>query len=263
MELTPNGTTLRGDDAGAGPAVVLLHGLTATRRHVLSGSRFLERSGHRVVAYDARGHGASDPASSYAYPEQVADLAGLIEERGLERPVLVGQSMGAAAAMAYALAEPGRVGGLVQITPAYDGAPQPDPRWERLAEGLERAGVDGFMAAYEPKVDLRYREVVETFTRQRLSRHSHPDAVAAALREVPRSTAFEGLNGLEALDLPVLIIATRDDADPEHPLAVAEVYAERLPRSELHVDPPGESPLAWRGARLSKRIAAWMEGPQA
>ena len=43
------GVTLAGEEAGEGTAVVLLHGLTATRRYVVMGSRALERSGHRVV----------------------------------------------------------------------------------------------------------------------------------------------------------------------------------------------------------------------
>ena len=51
-------------EAGEGTPVVLLHGLTATNRYVVMGSKALERSGHRVIAYDARGHGRSDPAPS-------------------------------------------------------------------------------------------------------------------------------------------------------------------------------------------------------
>jgi len=60
-----------------GVPVVLLHGLTATRRYVVMGSKALERSGHDVVAYDARGHGASAPAPSpaeYEYADLAADL---------------------------------------------------------------------------------------------------------------------------------------------------------------------------------------------
>ena len=56
------GVELAGDETGEGTPVVLLHGLTATRRYVVMGSRGLERSGHRVIAYDARGHGKSSPA---------------------------------------------------------------------------------------------------------------------------------------------------------------------------------------------------------
>jgi pimeloyl-ACP methyl ester carboxylesterase len=54
-----DGVELAGDEGGEGPPVVLLHGLTATRRYVVMGSGALERGGHRVIAYDARGHGRS------------------------------------------------------------------------------------------------------------------------------------------------------------------------------------------------------------
>ena len=50
---------------------MLCHGITATRRYVIHGSRALERAGHEVVSYDARGHGESDPAppgEGYGYP---------------------------------------------------------------------------------------------------------------------------------------------------------------------------------------------------
>ncbi|MGH2840489.1 MAG: alpha/beta fold hydrolase, partial [Solirubrobacteraceae bacterium] len=58
------GVSLAACDDGEGIPVVLLHGLTASRRYVVMGSRSLQRSGHRVVAFDARGHGASSPAPS-------------------------------------------------------------------------------------------------------------------------------------------------------------------------------------------------------
>src|SRR5438552_1482055 len=61
-------------ESGDGVPVVLLHGLTATHRYVVMGSKALERSGHRVVAYDARGHGRSAPApdrSAYRYEDLV------------------------------------------------------------------------------------------------------------------------------------------------------------------------------------------------
>ncbi len=51
-----------GSPPAQGPPIVLLHGLTATRRYVVMGSRTLEREGYRVIPYDARGHGHSTPA---------------------------------------------------------------------------------------------------------------------------------------------------------------------------------------------------------
>src|SRR4051794_26226495 len=166
------------DTGGDGPAVVLLHGLTATRRYVVMGSNTLERGGHRVVAYDARGHGESDPAHPYDYPALATDLAGLLDERGIARPVLAGASMGAHTALRFALERPERVGGLVVITPAYlPGEPTDLDRWDALAAGLRSGGVEGFVRAYgEPAVPEQWRETVRKVIRQRLSQHQHPEA---------------------------------------------------------------------------------------
>ena len=86
---------LAGEEAGEGVPVVLLHGLTATRRYVVMGSKNLERNGHRVVMYDARGHGRSEPADSYGYEALAADLLAVLDDRGIDRAVLAGASMGA------------------------------------------------------------------------------------------------------------------------------------------------------------------------
>ena len=88
--------------SGEGPPVVLLHGLTATRRYVVMGSRALQRSGHRVLAYDARGHGSSAPAADgdYGYPRLAADLGAVLDAAGVARAVLAGASMGAHTAVA-------------------------------------------------------------------------------------------------------------------------------------------------------------------
>src|SRR5213079_2781706 len=99
-------------DSGEGTAVILLHGLTATHRYVVMGSRSLERSAHRVIAYDARGHGASDPApepAAYTYGDLADDLLAVLDSRGLERAVLAGASMGAHTALRLALERPARV----------------------------------------------------------------------------------------------------------------------------------------------------------
>jgi pimeloyl-ACP methyl ester carboxylesterase len=252
---------LAGEAAGEGPPVVLLHGLTATRRNVVQGSRHLIRRGYRLIAYDARGHGASDPAPRYEYADLVADLEAVLDHFDLDRAALVGSSMGAATAMAFALERPERVPALVQITPAYTGeARGADASWERMAAELERGGVEAFVEVAQPDgVSERWREVTREATRQRMERHEHLDALAGALREIPRSAAWTGLEPLEHLELPVLIVGSRDEADRLHPLAVAEEYARRLPRAELRVEDEGQSPLAWQGARLSGAIGDFLE----
>jgi pimeloyl-ACP methyl ester carboxylesterase len=253
--------TLAGESAGDGPPIVLLHGLSATRRNVVQGSRHLPRRGYRLIAYDARGHGASDPAPRYEYSDLAADLDAVLAHFDLERAALVGSSMGATTAMAFALAHPERVPALVQITPAYTGdARGGGETWEPMAAELERGDLDAFARLAQPDgVPERWREVARDATRQRMERHEHPEAVARALREVPKSIAWTGLEPLEGLELPVLIVGSRDVADPQHPLAVAQEYARRLPRAELVVEEEGQSPLAWQGARLSGAIGDFLE----
>jgi pimeloyl-ACP methyl ester carboxylesterase len=257
----PDGdVVLDGEIAGAGPPIVLLHGLSATRRNVVQGSRHLVKRGYRLIAYDARGHGASAPAPAYGYRGLVDDLEAVLEHLELERVPLVGSSMGAATAMAFALEHPARVAALVQITPAYPGHTRGDGKWERLASELEQGGVEAFVeAAQADGVPERWRDVASEATRQRMERHEHREAVAAALREVPRSAAWHGLEPLENLDVPVLIVGSRDEADSLHPLAVAAEYERRLPGGELVVEAEGQSPLAWQGARLSRAIGDFLE----
>src|SRR5918992_3866056 len=249
---------LAGEEAGEGVPVVLLHGLTATRRYVVMGSRNLERSGHRVVMYDARGHGRSDPGDAYGYDVLARDLLAVLDDRGIERAVLAGASMGAHTLVRLALEHPERAAALVVITPAFepDGGDPGLDRWDALSRGLREGGVEGFLAAYgEPRVPEQWRDTVRKVLRQRLSAHEHPDAVADALHAVPRSRAFGSWDELGRLDLPVTVVASRDDADPEHPYATGERYAAAIPGARLVSEEPGKSPLAWQGGQLSRVIA--------
>ena len=106
------------------------------------------------------------------------------------------------------------------------------------------------MRVFEPPADERWREPVLKFTRQRIERHLHPEALADAVRVVPRSAAFDGLDRLAEIDVPALVVGSRDESDPTHPLAVAEEYARRLPGAELAVEDAGRA-----AARLAGRAA--------
>jgi pimeloyl-ACP methyl ester carboxylesterase len=265
-----DGLTIRGEVAGEGNPVVLCHGITATRRYVVHGSRALERAGHAVVSYDARAHGESDPAPpgrGYGYPELVGDLESVVAATVGDAPVvLAGHSMGAHTAVAYALRHPRRLAGLVAIGPVYGGGRVSQRSlafWDGLAAALEGGGVDGFVGYIdrEQGIDPAWRDSVLRFTRERMLQHRHPDALAEALRQVPRSRPFERVEELEALQVPALVVASHDEADPGHPREVAELYAERLPRSRLIGEGPGQSPLAWQGGRLSREIAAFCAEP--
>ena len=260
---TGDGTRLAYERAGAGVPVVGLHGLTATRRYVLMGSRWLERNRHDVTLYDARGHGSSTPAprpTAYSYDLLAGDLEAVLDAAGIERAVLVGASMGAHTLLRFALERPERTGAIVVITPGFDpdGGPEGGrrERWQALANGLREGGIEGFIEADElDTLPERWRQTVATAVRQRLELHEHLDAVADALDVVPYSRPFDGWAQLASIAAPALVIGSRDEADPTHPLALALRYAGAIPGAQFAVEEPGASPLAWQGARVSRLVA--------
>jgi pimeloyl-ACP methyl ester carboxylesterase len=167
--------------------------------------------------------------------------------------------MGAHTAVRFALAHPARVTALCLATPSFDPDRQPlqdaFEEWDALARGMREGGVEGFVRAYDlAAVPERWRATVETVLRQRLSAHEHPSAVADALEAVPRSRPFESMGELERLAVPTAVVASRDEADPDHPLAVGERYARAIPAARLLVEDEGSSPLAWQGGALSRLI---------
>jgi pimeloyl-ACP methyl ester carboxylesterase len=267
FEVARDSMALHGEAIGDGTPLVLLHGLTATRHYVVHGSNVLPREGHRMIACGARGHGDSDPApdsGGYSYDELADDLEAVVDaEVGEGRFLVAGHSMGAHTAVTYALRSPERIAGLVVIGPVYMAVYDEEvlERWDALAEGLAEGGIEGFLEAVGRGMDPSWRETVLRFTRARMEEHRHLDAVARALREVPRSRPFDDMAELEFIDVPSLVVASHDLADPHHPYAVAEAYAERLPDARFVSEDPGESPLAWQGGKLSRAVAEFSAEP--
>lgn len=265
FEVAGEGPLIRGESLGDGSPVVLCHGLSATRRYVLHGSKAMARRGYRVITYDARGHGTSEPGrDGYGYEELAADLDRVVKaEAGEGLLALGGHSMGCHTAITWALANPGRVAALVLAGPVFTGTEGPGDleRWDRRAEALETEGPAAFgRVAAEGLQDEEARDTVERLATDRAGLHQHPGAVAEALRGVPRSRPFEEISDLGDLRVPVLVVASHDRFDPGHPFEVARRYAEAIPGAELVSEEPGESPLVWQGGRLSRVIADFLEG---
>ena len=259
---TSTGPTLSVSDVGKGEAgsYLLLHGLTSAKRYVLMGSKLLQKSGCRTVSYDARGHGTSTGAlapDEYRYESLVVDLLEVMSATSLDRPIGVGVSMGAHTLAAAAAADPNRFSGLLFITPAYTPTSkltaEAEAHWRALADGLRSGGGEGFVAAGAVEsVDPRWRDLAARATLQRMALHEHPDAVADALEVVPWSRPFDSWDQFKLLNCPVTVIGSRDAADPGHPLAVSEEWADSIPNARLALEDEGESPLAWRGSSISK-----------
>ena len=128
------------DEGGGDPPVVLVHGMACDHTHVLPQLRHLSPR-HRTIAVDLRGHGRSDkPRGAYTTEVFGDDLVFLFDQLGLDRPVLIGHSLGGSISLALAARRPDRVGALVlldsgiraseakrdELKPFYDSLGGPD-----------------------------------------------------------------------------------------------------------------------------------------
>lgn len=108
--------------AGAGPALVMLHGLYGSGNNWRGIARPFEAD-HRVLLPDLRSHGGSPADPDMDYRRMASDVVALLDREGIDRADLVGHSMGGKVAMALALTAPQRIRRLlvVDIAPmAYD-----------------------------------------------------------------------------------------------------------------------------------------------
>jgi 3-oxoadipate enol-lactonase len=90
-------------EVGQGPAVVLLHGLLGSPAYLLPLARSLARSGRRVLVPELPGHGRSRPVRPFEFGAVADRLAGAVGELGVERPALLGHSLGAPVAVHWGL----------------------------------------------------------------------------------------------------------------------------------------------------------------
>ncbi len=162
-----DGVALAYTEAGSGaPPMLLVHGWTCD--HSYFQPQFEHFSGsHRTVAVDLRGHGASDkPEQEYTADLFADDLAYLIGTLGLEKPVVIGHSMGGAIVLALAQRHPELPGAIVMVdgaaVPAHGTAegvqPFVDGLYSPAYREVQRAFVEG--ALFDPTDDPALRERV-------------------------------------------------------------------------------------------------------
>ena len=133
--LEVDGERLHVLDRGRGPAVVLIHGLSGQMGNFTHSLVERLADDFRVVAFDRPGSGYSTRSRGAAASMQAQSdtLAKAIRALGLERPVVVGHSLGGALALTLALDHPDCVGALALIAPATHPVPKPPPVFRTLA----------------------------------------------------------------------------------------------------------------------------------
>jgi pimeloyl-ACP methyl ester carboxylesterase len=132
------------DGDGDAPPLLLVHGLAAQLDHYTYGVTDRLAGRYRMIAVDRAGSGFSTraPGTGADLDTQAAMLAALIDQLQLDRPLVVGHSLGGALALALALRHPDRVGGLALIAPpthmqehvppVFEGLTILSPTWRRI-----------------------------------------------------------------------------------------------------------------------------------
>jgi N-formylmaleamate deformylase len=188
---------------GAGHPLVLLHGLTANGACWTPVARVLETE-FDLVMPDARGHGKSSaPPHGYRYDEHASDVAGLIDGLGLERPVLLGHSMGGMTAAVVATRAPRRIRCLVLVDPTFlsaerqrevHGSDVTDQHRQALAQKKS-----DLVARGRARHPHRSPELVELLAEARLQTHIQAFDVLT-----PPNPDYREV--VKAIDVPILLV---------------------------------------------------------
>lgn len=140
--------------AGSGPDVLLLHGLFAQKEQWNDVLCTLANAGYRASALDLPGYGQSKgyPVEVYALENQVALIDRLMQQRGITRVHLAGNSMGGAIAALYARSYPQHVASL-----AFIGGTLGIGEWAAPVRQAIVSGVNPFIPLAEAQLDLELR----------------------------------------------------------------------------------------------------------
>lgn len=113
-----DGVRLHFQDEGSGPPIVMIHGLASQLQSFSYALSERLRGSHRLIMIDRPGSGYSQTAPAATLRAQARLVAGLMDELGVQRALVVGHSLGGAVALALAVDHPERVAGLALLSPA-------------------------------------------------------------------------------------------------------------------------------------------------
>ncbi len=141
------------DSGGDGRPVVLTHG--AGMDHTMFGPQALalEQAGYRVIRWDLPGHGRSPLDGRFTAAGALTEMAALLDWLHLDRPVLIGHSLGGNLSQALVRADAQRAGGLIVLDSTWNAGPL--TRTEAIALRLAAPGLAMIPAARLPDLMAR------------------------------------------------------------------------------------------------------------
>jgi len=211
------------ETAGAGDALVLLHGFTGSAAMWEPHTRGLAQR-FFTVAIDHMGHGESDaPADPkrYGVGFAVEDILSVLDHLKIHRASVLGYSMGGRVALALAIIAPERLSALI-LESASPGLRDAGARRARaaqdaaLAEVIERDGIEGFVNRWErlPLFASQARLPEDVRARLRAQRlQNTPTGLANSLRGLGQGVQLPMHEFLPQLRIPTLLVAGALDPD--------------------------------------------------
>jgi pimeloyl-ACP methyl ester carboxylesterase len=202
---------------GEGRAIICVHGLTANCRCWDTMAASLAPR-HKLIALDLRGRGLSEkPPEGYFVDQHCRDIGAVIKNLGIERPILMGHSLGALIALVFTALRPEETAGLVLV----DGAGcLSEEQLEKVLTGikpaLDRLGLvfpsfDAYTARLKQALFLNpWSEALERYFRYEIE--DVPDGVRSRVRPEHILEEIENLKEVNAADYyprircPVLIL---------------------------------------------------------
>lgn len=243
-----NGQDIYYSDTGSGRPIVFLHGNSSCGEAWYQQAAFFGDR-YRVLAYDSVNHGhSSNSPRDQDEPDRVDELEGFLAALGVERPVLIGNSMGGNTLLRWEMRHPGGAAALVASSSGIrsgEAASPPSP--EPLAESTLYVPVGGsFTAGFkdeQPRMLERYLRIRSTATRLEALRHPR----RASAKTAAERTAMEQQAG--SIRSPLLILTGEFD----FALEAARRLRDLAPQAEFQEMPGAphnaywEMPARWNG----------------
>jgi pimeloyl-ACP methyl ester carboxylesterase len=246
---------------GTGPPVILIHGVGLDLGMWDAQATALAPR-CRVIRYDMIGHGGSAVRpGALALDDFVAQLDGLCRDLGLDRVSLVGFSMGALVAQAYALAQPERVARLVVMSGIYDRDPAARAalrgRWQEASRHGPKALIEAALVRwFSPQYRAQNPGAVMAI-RRRLERNDRHGFLAAYRVFAEADAALAGRLG--AIACPTLVMTGA--LDPGSTPEMARAMAAAIAGARLEVLPGARHLMPVEAAQaVSAALLAFLDG---
>jgi len=221
-------------DGEEGAPVLMLHHSLATSLEMWDDLSLALVQMHRVLRFDARGHGKTQgPAGDYSFQQLAGDAVGLMNVLGIQKATHVGLSMGGMVSQYLGIAAADRVEGLVLVSTTSQMPPEAAPIWD---ERIAQVRAQGMAPLVEPTID-------RWFTRDFLESGDH------IIEEIKKQIANTSVNGfcgwaaairdlallahLPTITAPTLVMVGADDAGT--PPTMSQEIAAKIPGAKLQI----------------------------